>query len=282
MAPLPPPIESYVSSVLAACSRPGSRVVSVILFGSAATGGYSSAISDVDLLIVLDGWATHEDRRRVREEVEGLESRAGLTKQYPYRRGALNDLADRLTANVRSFFVCTREDVLSGDPARILDIPAAQAVFVDRVAIPSIVGSSRTVWGEDLLAKVPLPPIRRFDVAKAFFGLANQVWLTVVAYPVLPGATKYAMEALKRSIHNCYYCYHCCPAQLSHEVAFFQKRIGPSATLAQLMDLRTDYKSSLGFNLRCLPTLVRLHLITAWDNRFPRDPRAVEKAGAIS
>ena len=75
--------------------------------------------------------------------------------------------------NVRAFFVCTRSDLLSGEPARVLDIPLVQAFFVDRIAIRSIVSSGITVWGEDLLARVALLPIRRLDVAKAFFGLFN-------------------------------------------------------------------------------------------------------------
>jgi hypothetical protein len=75
---------------------------------------------------------------------------------------------------------------------------------VDRAAIPSIVGSGVTVWGEDPLPAVPLPPLRRLDVAKAFHGLWGAVVLSALAYPVLPGATRYAMDALKRSVHNCH------------------------------------------------------------------------------
>ena len=136
--------------------------------------------------------------------------------------------------------------MLSGDPARILDISALQARFVDRVAIPSIVGSGVTIWGEDLLTQVPLLPIRRLDVAKAFFSLFSQLLFAAVAYPFTPGATKYAMETLKRSTHNCYYCYRGRPAQLAEEVAFFQQRIGPRVALEQLMKLRTAYQPRFG------------------------------------
>ncbi|HEX3746880.1 MAG TPA: nucleotidyltransferase domain-containing protein [Bryobacteraceae bacterium] len=267
-------VEQYVSSVVRSCELPASGVVSAVLFGSAATGCYSPEISDVDLLIVVADSATAQDRLRVWDTVSELEARAGVTKRHPYQRGALDRLADRITANVRSFFVCTRGDLLSGDPARILNISAMQGRFVDRVAIPSIVGSGVTIWGEDLLPQVPLPPIRRLDVAKAFFSFFNMVLFTVTAYPLVPGATKYAMEALKRSIHNCYYCYRGHPGRLSEEVAFFQQRIGPNATLTQLMQLRRAYQPSLGFILRCLPTLVRLHVATARDNRFPQNPRS--------
>jgi len=34
--------------------------------------------------------------------------------------------------------------------------------------------------------------------------------------------------------------------------------------------LRGDYRPSLGFVFACFPTLARLHLRTAWDNRLPR------------
>jgi hypothetical protein len=135
-----------------------------------------------------------------------------------------------------------------------------------------------TIWGEQLLPHVPLPPIRRFDVAKAFFSLFNQALFPVMAYPLLSAGTIYAMDTLKRSIHNCYFCYHSRGAQLSAEVAFFQERLGPGprSTLAQVLRLRTAYRPSFGFVLRCLPTLVRLQLATARDNRFPQQPRIAE------
>lgn len=267
---LAPVAEQYVSSVVSVCSGPNCGVVSVVLFGSAATGSYIPGISDVDLLIVVADSATGEDRRNLRNTISQLEVSSGALKHYPYERGALDGIADRITANVRSFFVCTRGDLLSGDPARILDISAVQARFVDRVAIPSIVGSGVTIWGEDLLTQVTLLPIRRFDVAKAFFSFFNQLLFAAVAFPFTPGATKYAMETLKRSIHNCYYCYRGRPAQLAEEVAFFQQRIGLHVALEQLLKLRTAYQPRFGFILRCIFTIVRLHLVTAWDNQFPR------------
>ena len=82
-------------------------------------------------------------------------------------------------------------------------------------------------------------------------------------YPVLPGATKYAMDALKGPVHNCYFCYHARPAPLAEEVAFFQQRHGPSRALARLMALRSEYRPSFWFVLGCLPALARLRLRTA-------------------
>ena len=271
------PIEAYLADIVAACRTSDGRIVSLVLFGSAATGGYSGPVSDVDLLLVLRDDADTALRRRVRDQVAELEVSHGLAKPRVSHTGtlagALTAFADRVTANVRTFFICTRADLLSGDPARILDISRAQARFVDRAAIPSIVESGRTVWGEPLLDRVPLPPIRRLDVAKAFLGLFNQTLFSAVMYPLLPRATKYAMDALKRSVHNCYFCYHASAAPLAAEVAFFEERYGPDLTLKRLLALRQAYRPSLGFVLSCLPALARLHLHTALDVRFPRAAR---------
>ena len=102
-----------------------------------------------------------DGKDQVRDTISRLEERSGLGKHTSGQRGALDSIADRITNNVRSFFVCTPSDLLSGEPARILGITALQAVFVDRVAIPSILASGITIWGEDLLPHVRLPLIRR-------------------------------------------------------------------------------------------------------------------------
>jgi hypothetical protein len=97
------------------------------------------------------------------------------------------------------------------------------------------------------------------------------VLLTAELFPLLDGATGYAMGALKRSVHNCYFCYHGRRAALEAEIDFFQRK-GRIRALDQLLSLRGVYRESFGFVLRCFPALVRLHLRTAFDNRFPRSP----------
>jgi predicted nucleotidyltransferase len=269
--PRPPRVQAYLEAIVRTCEDGGRALVSVVLFGSAATGGFSGTVSDVDLLLVLPDGASSEDRHRLRDDVARLEAVHGFREEPARPLGALEAFVERVTASVRSFFVCTRGDLLSGDVARILDLRPSQAVFVDRVVVPSIVGSAITVWGEDLLPLVPLSPVRRFDVFKALFGLSGQVLLCAAVFPLLPTATKYAVSALKRSVHNCFFCYHTYPAPLEEEVAFFQRRARPSRTLAQLLDLRREYRPSFAFVVRCLPAMARLHVRTAFDNRFPRE-----------
>jgi hypothetical protein len=264
-------VAGYLTDIVRELAVENGVLAAVVLFGSAATGGYEAGVSDTDVLLVVHDDTTAEARRALAAAIEALERRHGLAKERAGTVSALEAFADRITANGRAFFICTRTDLLSGEPARILGISRAQAAFVDRIAIPSIVASGVTVWGEDLLAHVPLPVIRRLDVAKSCFSLCNQVLFSAAAYPLLPRATRYAMDALKRAVHACYFCHELRPAPLPAEIAFLQ-RYGPAPTLDRLLELRAAYGASFGFVLRCLPAIARLHLRTALALRFPRAP----------
>jgi predicted nucleotidyltransferase len=266
-----PQVEAYLADVLRACEAAAPLVESVLLFGSAATGGYARAVSDVDLLFVVRDAASGEDRARLGAAISALEARHGVGKDGRKRRGRLERFADRLTANERAFFICTRAELLSGDPARVLGLSRWQAAFVDRVALPSILGSAVVLWGEALHGAVPLPPIRRLDVGKACFGLVSQVLFAAVAYPALPRATGYAMDALKRSVHSCYFCTTLRVAPLEEEVAHLDRTQGRNRARARLLELRRAYEPSFGFVLATLVAVVRQHAITARDQRFPRE-----------
>ena len=253
-------------------------LVSVILFGSAVTGG-NSAVSDVDLILVLPDSATAEDRRRVRKEVTDLEIAHGLRSPATRRKNPLEKFAEHAGGDDHSCFLCTRGDLLSGDVARVFGLRPAEALFVDRIVLPGAMVSARTVWGEELLPQVLLPPIRRLDVFKTLFEIGGMMVLSVTAFPVLPDATRYAMGALKHSLHSCYFCYHLKTAPLPEEVAFFESRLGGSRTLQELLQQRQNYRPSFGFVLRCLPVAFRLHLWTARENRFPRAVKIKEATG---
>jgi len=118
-------------------------------------------------------------------------------------------------------------------------------------------------------AVVPVPLVRRADVLKALLAFACQIALSVAVFPVLPDATKFAMGALKRSVRSCYFCYHHGSATLTEEIAFFNRRFGASRTLMELLALRRQYRPSLGFIVRCFPTVVSLHVRTARDLSRP-------------
>jgi predicted nucleotidyltransferase len=269
---LPPRVRGYLDAIAQACTRDGRGLVSIVLFGSAAKGGFARQVSDVDLIVVLQDGASREERARVRDAVSRLEIDHGF-KEPAGARNPLQAFAERAGGNDLSCFVCTRSDLLSGDVARVFALKAAESLLIDRIVFANVVASSVTVWGDDLRPLVQPPHVRRLDVFKACFAFTNQVLLSLTAYVLLPDATRYAMGALKHSLHSCYFCYHLKTTALDEEVAFFQQRLGESQTLKRLLDMRGQYRKSFCFVLRCLPAVLRLHLRTALDNSFPLELR---------
>ena len=262
---LPPRVQTYLDDLVRTCARIEQPLVSMILFGSAASGGFSN-VSDVDLIIVVPDETTSDGRCKLRAEVARLEIAHGF--RTPRHAGALQARIERAVGYLVSCFICTRDDLISGDVARILALRPWEAPFVDRIVLASIVATAVTVWGEDLLPRVLVPTVRRLDVFKAFFGFCSQIVLIVQTFPVLPDATKYAMGTLKHSLHSCFFCYHRRTEDLETEVEFFDRRLGGSRALGELMLLRRQYQKSFGFVIRCLPTLARIHFQTARDNDF--------------
>ena len=262
-------LQRYLDAVAQVRAGGVTSLVSVILFCSAASGVLSEA-SDVDLIIVIPDGTSEPDRRILRGMVADIEIMHGLRLPESRLRNPLETFADRAAGHAHACFFCTRGDLISGDVAQVFGLRAAEEIFVERMFFASVMVSATTVWGEDLLSRVPLPSLRRIDVFKAFFRLTGLVVFSAAAFPVLPDATKYAMGALKHSLHSCYFCYHLRTAPIDEEVAFFNSRLGPSRTLMELLKLRREYHRSFTFVLRCVPILFRLHLRTAWDNRFPR------------
>jgi hypothetical protein len=268
-ARLPARVQRYIEALVDTSAQARTAVLSVVLFGSAAKGGFSGGISDVDLIIVVPDDASPGSRDLLRDAVIRLETSHGLRPATEPSSGKLQARVERAVGHGFSGFICTRSDLLSGDVGRVLDLRPIETLFVDRIVLASIVASAVTVWGEDLLPRVVVPQVRRLDVFKALFGLSSQVLLSAITFPVLPDATKYAMGAVKHSLHSCYFCYHGRTTALDDEVDFFRQRLGASRTFTALLGLRAEYQRSFRFVVGCLPALMRLHLRTARDNTFP-------------
>jgi predicted nucleotidyltransferase len=268
--PLPSRVRVLITDLVRLCAQIDAPLVSVVLFGSAANGGFVGEVSDVDLILVVPDDTPRATKRRIGDGVASLETIHGLRAGTTPSRGTLRARIERAVGHGMSCFVCTRQDLISGDVARVLDLGPVEKPFVDRIVLASIIASALTVWGEDLLPRVAVPPVRRVDVFKALFAFSCQLFLSAMTFPVLPDATKYAMGALKHSLHSCYFCYHGKTAALEEEVEFFRRRLGANRTLNRLLMLRGDYRPSLGFVFACVPTLARLHLRTAWDNPRPQ------------
>ena len=262
-------VQQYIDAVTQLRPNGATSLVSVILFGSAARGAFSQS-SDVDLIIVVPDETSAEDRRRLRAKVNGLEIMHGFRPPESERTNLLESFAAHAGGHAQSCFLCARAELISGDVARIFGLRRAEEIFVERMLLASVMVSARTVWGEDLLSLVPLPALRRLDVFKSLFRSTSFILFCVAAFPVLSDATKYAMSTIKHALHGCYFCYQMKTASLDEEVQFFNARLGRNRALSDLPHQRENYHRSFTFVLSCLPTLVRLHLRTLRDNRFPR------------
>jgi predicted nucleotidyltransferase len=265
--PLPERVQIYLREVIQACAHDGRPVVCLVLFGSTAKGGFSD-VSDVDLIVVLPDEATPADKRRLRATITQLEGRHGLRPIPPGASWRIRPRIERAAGHLFPCCVCTRSELLSGDAAQVLGLHRWEAPFLDRIVFASIAASAVTISGEDIVPKIHILPIRRVDVFRALFALCCQLGLALVTFPFLPDATKFAMAALKHSLHSCYFCYHGRTTLLTQEVAFFNRRFGASRTLVELLSMRRQYRRSFAFVLRCAPTIVALHLRTAWDARL--------------
>src|SRR5215467_13333738 len=71
-------VQAYVEAIVDQCADEGRTLVSVVLFGSAAIGGWTETVSDVDLILVAPDGATNELLDRLRREVERIEATHGF------------------------------------------------------------------------------------------------------------------------------------------------------------------------------------------------------------
>jgi len=271
---LPPKVRAYVEDVIALVeARPGT-CASILLYGSSAIGGYSSAVSDVDVMLVLHDDAPSGLRQTLKRELLELEVRHGFLDRDFWKRGRGRLVADKALGVFISHFICPRRAFLAGDASGIFHVNALAGALTSRIIFANILASSMTVWGEDLGPRVQAPPVTRADVLKALASLAPILALAVLGLPFSRGATKYAMASLKKGLHACYFCYGQPPMPISGKVRFFSERYPRLAGLGMLLQLREEYRPWARFTLWCAWALPYLHYRAARDNRFPLPGRA--------
>ena len=95
--PIPPPVQAYLEALVRTCLDSGRPLVSVVLFGSAATGGFSATASDVDLILVVPDGTSGEDKNRLRDGIERIEALHGFRENPTRSRGPLSRFPDSST-----------------------------------------------------------------------------------------------------------------------------------------------------------------------------------------
>jgi hypothetical protein len=272
--PLPESVSTYLEQVVALADSTGGACVSIILYGSAAVGGYQ-AVSDVDLMLVLADDASADTRERMERGLLEIEERLGMGGAEAKGRGRLHQAVNGRLGVFGSHFVCPRSAFLAGEAWRIFGVSARSHGLISRIIFANILCSATTVWGEDLRPLVRTANVTRVDLLKALWGVWSILIVAVMlALPRPRVATRYAMAALKKSVHNTYFCYALSPAPLALKVTFFTGRMRALVGLRRLLSLREHYQPSVAFVLSCLWTIPYLHYRAARDNRFPIQVRA--------
>jgi predicted nucleotidyltransferase len=140
-------VQTYIEALVHTCTQDRTPLVSVALFGSAAKGGFSGDVSDVDVIIVVSDELSRAKRLRLGEDIARLETLHELRPATTHSPGSVRARIERAVGHGISCFVCTRSDLISGDVARVLDLRPWEAPFVDRIVFASIIASAATVWG---------------------------------------------------------------------------------------------------------------------------------------
>lgn len=268
----PSKAKGYLSDVLSINDNKDLNIASIIVLGSVAKGGFSEAVSDVDIIVVLADNISKRMKRLVHKELRSLEYRHGFRKHPRSILETVYMLADELAGMNLSHFVCYKDELLAGNSARVLNLHPLLSFFTPATRIPfaNIVVSGKTIWGEDILKHIKILPISRFQLIFGGVLCLNNTFNAIVAFPVFPNATKYAMETLKWSLHSCYFCYNLKAATVEEEVDFFVSKLGEQLVFTELMLLRKEYKKSFGFVKRCFSMIIKLYVKTVGDNKFPR------------
>lgn len=264
-------VRDYINEVVEIAVGQDDDVVSIIIFGSVAKGGFTPGTSDVDVIVVLADGALRGRRKEIKRQLAALELKHGLRELPRSKTELVYRMIDRMGGLFLSHFVCYKHDLLAGNSARAFDVnPLADLLLLStRIGFASIVMSAKTVWGEDLLKEVRILPITRWHLLKNCLAYLSLNALALLTFPVLPNATKYAMAALKGSLHSCYFCYNLKSTTIELEMNFFSNKFEGRSTLAGLLSLRQDYRSNFRFVRKCFPTIMRLFIMTAREIRFP-------------
>ena len=269
-ANLPANVRLYLDAVLKFADQKDSEIVCIMIFGSVAKGGFSP-VSDVDLLVVLADEVPRREKKRLEHDLGALELEHKLRERPKSKKEFVRAMADRLAAQFKSYFVCYKEDFVSGNSAAVFGInPVLESLLMTtRIALANVVMSARTAWGEDLLSQVRIPSLTRGHLTKMCVELLAFNAGALGVYPVLPNATKYSMSALKWMLHTCHFCITLKPSTIEQEIEFFRARLEMDATFPALLSLRRDYQPSFRFVIGCFGTIVRLYSVTVKAAVFP-------------
>jgi hypothetical protein len=230
------------------------EVRSVLVFGSTVTGDVA-AVSDIDLLIVL------EDGSEYAGEVRGLldEIAPDLTDETR-PDNAIEARVQRMTGMFRSGFTAEAGDVRDGRFEAIFETSALARLAPWRIVLARVFEQAEPVYGDmiepdwDRIGDPREQPVRELMKDIGMTGLLS---LAQIPYQFVSGrATEYSLEAYKWTLYNCAYLLEGEATTLSGSMdALSGERMDE-----RFLELRAEPERSPGFVLQAPLSIAQAHL----------------------
>ena len=268
---LPTQVTAYLEAVRRMANRRRPDIVSILMCGSYAIGGYAQSGSDVDLLVVLADRVPRDIKNVIAAELAALEITHGLRERPTSRLRHFYSVCDRRIGGFKSVTMCSKRDLLSANAAAVFQVSAlAESLLISThiFCFATIMTSAQMIWGEDVRSRTPLPAITGRHLTKNCISHLLRNACVLLGYLILPNATKYSMSILRGFLHDCYYTCTSRVASIEEEIDFFQARLGKHGAFEQLRSLRREYRASPAFIVSCFGALVRMHSMAVRERRL--------------
>jgi len=260
-AQLPPGGASFLDAV--ADELHPEEVHAVLLFGS-VTSGEATAVSDVDLLVVLDG-VSGERCDTLARRCQRLGAEHLPASDPP---GVIERTVEAATGMFRSGFVTTRSAVEDGRFATVFDTSRLAYLLAPwRTTLASALEEAVVIYGSPVTvewARVGAPLERSTREVLRSLLTSGSLALAQVGYALVsPRSVRYSLEAYKWSLYACGYHLHGAPVRLADRGTLFA---GPPWRRydERFAALREDPRGDLAFVLLTPLAVLAVHVVTLW------------------
>ncbi len=230
------------------------EIRSILVFGSTVTGDVA-AVSDIDLLIVLEDSSEYAGKAHdVLDEIV-----PDLTEKTRPDNG-LEARVQRLTGMFRSGFIAEERDIREGRFEAIFETSALARAAPWRIVLARVFEQAEPVYGEmiepdwDRVGDPHEMPVRELvkDIA-----MTELLALAQLPYQFLSDrATEYSLEAYKWTLYNCAYLLEGEATTLSRSIDAL-----PGTRMDErFLELRDDPRTSPWFVLQAPLSIAQAHL----------------------
>jgi predicted nucleotidyltransferase len=258
-------VRGYVDALIDFFRRyMGENLVSVILFGSYVEGEVSKHLSDVDMIIVVDGKLDKKLIKKASNLIKILELKYGISNNcYSFFDKFLHAL-EKGTGMFISHFICKYDDFVNGNFSGIFSTNRilSKVLAPSEIVLATFQKKAQTIWGKDLLNEMRKPKITIIQLIKScYMNFLLSVGALIIS-PFSKKAIKFSMEAVKWSLHSCSFCATGESKAVEKEGKNFIKNGICEKHIKRLISLRKKMATDIRFVLKTPITVLKIHQTT--------------------